>query len=151
MPSMQVPSTLSIWLSEQVLPFAIIMIVLSLALSVLFFSSRRRSRNLNQARLGMNEDTLVESLILDGFDPTICRTVYRYLQDEQNVYFPIKASDLLDEDLGLDLDAMDETIQDVLRLTHRVYLPGLRHAPIITVEDMVRFVQACPRMRERAA
>jgi hypothetical protein len=148
---MQTPSTLSIWLSEQALPLAIIVFLLAFVMIVLSVSARNRRVRLNEARSGTNEDTFVDSLIVYGFDPEISRTVYRYLQEKQNVHFPIEATDLLDEDLGLDMVDLDETVRDVFQLTRRRYQPGLRHTPLVTVEDLVRFVQASPRLVEQAA
>ncbi len=149
--SMQTPSTLSIWLSEQALPLAIIVVLLAFVMIVLTVSARNRRIRLNQARSGTNEDTFVDSLVVYGFDPEISRTVYRYLQDQQNVHFPIEATDMLDEDLGLDLVDLDETVRDVLQLTRRRYQPGLRHTPLVTVEDLIKFVQASPRQVDLAA
>ncbi len=143
---MQTPSTLSIWLSEQALPLAVIVVLLAFVMIVLTVSARNRRLKMNATRSGTNEDTFVESLLVYGFDPEISRTVYRYLQEKQNVHFPIEATDLLDEDLGLDLVDLDETVQDSLRLTRRVYQPGLKHTPLTTVEDLVRFIQASPRL-----
>ena len=148
---MQTPSTLSIWLSEQAVPLAIILVLAALVMIVLSVSARNRRVRLNQARAGTNEDTFVESLVVYGFDPQISRAVYSYLQEKQNVHFPIEATDLLDEDLGLDLVDLEETVRDVLQLTRRQYQPGLRHEPLVTVEDLVRFIQASPRLIERAA
>ena len=148
---MQVPYNLSIWLSEQAGPLALIAALLAFVMIVLYLSARARRARMNEARSHINEDTFVSSLIGYGFDPVIARTTYRYLQDKQNVSFPIEASDLLDEDLGLDLVDLDESIADILSLTGRLHQPGLRHNPIITVEDLVRFVQASPRLSEMAA
>jgi hypothetical protein len=148
---MQIPSTISIWLSEQAGPLALIVALLAFVMIILYVSARSRHARLNASRSHVNEDTFVDSLAAYGFDPGIARTTYRYLQDKQNVSFPIEASDLLDEDLGLDLVDVDETIVDILALTQRLHQPGLQHGPIITVEDLVRFVQASPRSSERAA
>ena len=142
---MQTPSTLTIWLSEQAVPLAIIACVIAFVMVVLSLSARSRRVRLNEERSGTNEDTFVEALELYGFDPEISRTVYSYLQNHQNVHFPIETSDLLDEDLGLDLVDLDQTVREVFKLTRREYKPGLRHMPLITVEDLVRFVQASPR------
>ncbi len=106
---------------------------------------------MNEARSGLTEDTFVNSLIGYGFDPIIARTTYRYLQDKQNVAFPIQASDLLDEDLGLDIEDLEQSVHDILALTARLYQPGIRYTPLVTVEDLVRFVQASPRLSELAA
>jgi hypothetical protein len=148
---MQIPSTISIWLSEQAGPLALIVALLAFVMIVLYVSARSRQTRLNESRSHVNEDTFVDSLSAYGFDPVIARTTYRYLQDKQNVNFPIESSDLLDEDLGLDLVDVDETIVDILALTERQHQPGLQHGPILTVEDLVRFVQASPRLSELAA
>jgi hypothetical protein len=148
---MQPPSTTYIWLSEQATPLAVLVVLLSFVMIVLYWSARNRRVHLSRARSGTNEDTFVESLLAFGFDPQISRTVYCYLQEKQHIHFPIECTDLLDEDLGLDLVDLDETVRDVLKLTRRQYQPGLRHTPLVTVEDLVRFVQASPRLSERAA
>ena len=148
---MQTPSTPLIWLSEQAWPLAIIVALLGFVMIALYASARARRLNMNEARSGLNEDTFVNSLLVYGFDPMIARTTFRYLQEKQRVSFPIEATDQLDEDLGLDMVDVNESIQDIFRLTDRIYQPGLKHTPIITVEDLVRLVQASPRLSEMAA
>lgn len=148
---MQVPNTLAIWLSEQAFPLLVIVVLLALVMIVLSLSARNRRIRLSKTRLGTNDDTFVNSLVVYGFDPQISRVVYNYLQEKQNVRFPIDAADMLDEDLGLGQADVEETVRDVLQLTRRQYHPGLRHEPLISVEDHVRFIQASPRVIERAA
>jgi hypothetical protein len=148
---MQTPSTPLIWLSEQAWPLAIIVALLGFVMIVLYTSARARRVNMNEARSGANEDTFVNSLLLYGFDPVIARTTFRYLQEKQGVSFPIEETDQLDEDLGLDMADVDESIRDILKLTDRIYQAGLKHTPVITVEDLVRLVQASPRIAEMAA
>lgn len=148
---MQTPSTLSIWLSEQAGPLAIIAVFLAFVMIVLYVSARNRRARMNEARSGANEDTFVNSLVVFGFDPVISRKTYRYLQETQRISFPIEAGDLLDEDLGLDSLDIEESIRDLMESTARLYQPGLQHDPIATVEDLVRFIQASPRLAERAA
>ena len=148
---MQTPSTLSIWLSEQAIPLAIIVVLLSLVMITLYVSARNRRVRMNEARSGNNEDTFVNSLVIYGFDPMISRNTYRYLQSTQKVSFPIEANDLLDEDLGLDNADVEESVHDLMDSNGRLYQPGLQHDPIATVEDLVRFIQASPRLSELAA
>ena len=148
---MQTPSTVSIWLGEQAGPLALIVLLLAFVMIVLYLSARSRRAKLNQERSGTNEDTFVNFLTTYGFDAKIARTAYRYLQEKQNVSFPIEASDLLDEDLGLDSADIEESVADLLMLNHRVYQPGLAHSPLVTMEDLVRFIQASPRVSEIAA
>lgn len=148
---MQTPSTPLIWLSEQALPLAVIVALLAFVLIALYTSARTRRAKMNEARSGANEDTFVNSLLIYGFDPVIARTTFRYLQEKQRVSFPIEATDQLDEDLGLGLSDVEESLQDILKLTDRLYQPGLKHNPLVTVEDLVRLVQASPRISELAA
>lgn len=148
---MQTPSTLSIWLSEQAVPLAIIVALLGFVMIVLYTSASARRVKMNEVRSGVNEDTFVDSLLVYGFDPIIARATYRYLQEKQLVSFPIEATDQLDEDLGLDLVDVDESILDILKLTDRQFQPGLKFAPIVTVEDLVRLIQASPRNSAMAA
>lgn len=148
---MQVPSTLWIWLTEQAVPLLIIVGLLAFVMIVLTVSARNRRAKMNESRSGVNEDTFVNSLLPYGFDPAIARTTFRYLQDKQRVSFPIESSDQLDEDLGLDIADVEESVRDLLGLTQRLYQPGLKHTPLVTVEDLVRFIQASPRLSELAA
>lgn len=148
---MQTPSTLSNWFSEQADPIGMIVLFLAFVMIVLYLSARNRRARMNKERLGSNEDTFVNSLLIYGFDPFISRGTYRYLQSTQRVSFPIDPGDMLDEDLGLDSRDVDETVTDLLFATERLYQPGLKHAPLLTVEDLVRFIQASPRLSELAA
>ena len=148
---MQVPSTVWIWLIEQAVPLLIIVGLLAFVMVALTISARSRRAKMIESRSGMNEDTFVSSLLPYGFDPGIARTTFRYLQEKQRVSFPIQATDQLDEDLGLDMVDVDESIRDILQLTERLYQPGLQYSPIVTVEDLVRFVQASPRLSQLAA
>jgi hypothetical protein len=148
---MQTPSTVPIWLSEQAVPLLTIVALLGVVLAVLYLSARRRRSTMNKVRAGATEETFVQSLLVYGFDANLARTTYQYLQQKQGVNFPIEAPDKLDEDLGLSLGDLDQSIRELLRLTHRTYLPGLKHRPLVTVEDLVRLIQASPRSAELAA
>lgn len=106
---------------------------------------------MNQSRAGINETSFVNYLSAYGFDANIARTTYGYLQDKQRVSFPIAASDLLDEDLGLDSADVDESINDLMQINGRLLRRGIVTTPMVTVEDLVRFIQASPRVSEMAA
>jgi hypothetical protein len=140
-----------LWLSQQALPLLILCLLAALIVLALHLSAKHRLQRMNDARVGVNEDTFVNSLLVFGFDPAIARATYRYLQQTQRVNFPIERGDLLDEDLGLDSDEIEESLIDLLNITQRLHRPGLRHAPLVTVEDLVRVVQASPRLSELAA
>jgi len=145
------PSTVQIWLSEQAKPLFLIVAVLIAGLLFLKFSAARRKAALLRERAGHTEDTFVQHLSTFGFDPSIARSTYRYLQTHQNVHFPIFLTDHLDEDLGLGLEDLEETKIALAIESRREFRPGLRHEPIVTVEDLIRFIQASPRKREKVA
>jgi hypothetical protein len=61
------------------------------------------------------------------------------------VAFPIDPRDDLDRDLGLDGEDVKLTVRDLLAETGREYLPGQLNSPLVTVVDLVRYIQASPR------
>ena len=120
--------------------FAILM-----GFGLVYFSAQSRRSSLVRDRSGCTVVTFAESLAAYGFDPDIARTTYVYLQQVQHVAFPIDPRDDLDHDLGLDSDDLEQTIRDLLGETGRVHLPGLLYSPLVTVVDLVRYIQASPR------
>jgi hypothetical protein len=145
------PSTVQLWLYDQAWPICIIAVLLVGGFMLLKFSAIRRRAAMQRERAGNTEDTFVEHLCSFGFDPSIARSTYQYLQNEQNVHFPILINDRLDEDLGLDLADIDQTTAALVVINKREFRPGVRHEPIETVEDLIRLLQASPRSKDVAA
>jgi len=145
---MSILFTLEQWLGEQVVPLFFIGFALLMGLAFLYFSAQSRRAALVRDRSGRTEDTFAEFLAGYGFDPAIARAAYRYLQDVQGVNFPIVPMDDLDRDLGLDDDEVKQAVRDLLAATGREYLPGLLESPLVTVVDLVRYIQASPRRVE---
>jgi hypothetical protein len=133
------------WLSDQAVPIFMIGFALLMGFAILYLSAQARRTSLVRDRSGRTEETFVDDLSGYGFDAEIARTAYRYLQEYQNVGFPIEPMDDLDRDLGLDSEDLKQTIRDLLSETGRVHLPGLLYSPLVTVGDLVRYLQASPR------
>jgi hypothetical protein len=148
---MAIPDTLQLWVSDQATPLLIVGVALILGFIILYVSARGRRSTMLNRRSGLSEDTFVEDLAPFGFDPNVARETYRYLQERQNIAFPILPLDALDEDLGLDSEDVEQTIHELLDLTGRVHLPGLLHSPLVNVEDLVRYIQASPRKTQSTA
>jgi hypothetical protein len=148
---MSAPTTVELWLSQQAIPLILIAVLLITGFLILTISARRRRATMLRERIGHTEDRFVEELCASGFDPKIARQTYRMLQAEQSVHFPILLGDRLDEDLGLDTADVEEMTTNLLAATGREHRPGLRQEPFVTVEDVVRFIQASPRRRHEAA
>jgi hypothetical protein len=136
------------WLGEQVAPVVFIGFAVLMGFALLYFSAQSRRAALVRDRSGRTEDTFAEYLAAYGFDPELARTTYRYLQRVQQVAFPIVPKDDLDRDLGLDDSDLKQTVRDLLDETGREYLPGLLDSPLVTVADLVRYIQASPRRVE---
>jgi hypothetical protein len=147
------PDSLSAWLQDQLRAIAMIMFLVVAASALLLkLAVYLRVARLSRERRNLTEQTFVEHLAMYKFDPSITGATYRYLQQVQGIRFPIRPSDLLDEDLGLDNQDQEETIADLLAELQREPSPGLRPTPLLTVEDLVRHLQASPRrIRGRAA
>lgn len=121
------------------------------ALALLFISGVSRQRRMTSSRAGEDVDTFVLHLASYGFDPELARETYLYLTTEENVSFPIRHTDRLDNDLRISDEETHRMIAHLLRLFDREAQPGMRHMPLITVEDVLRFVQACPMVSARTS
>ena len=148
---MVTPDTLTLWLKEQAWPLGIIVAFVLFAFIALKVSADRRHKALANEREGVNEETFTAHLQRYGFDPVITSATYRYLQEVQLVNFPILPGDHLDEDLGLDTEDVEQTVTELANALRRERAPGLRHTPVVTVEDLVRLIQASPRKSRSAA
>jgi hypothetical protein len=133
------------WLGEQIVPVFMIGFAILMGFAMVYFSAKSRRSSLTRDRSGRTEETFAEYLAAYGFDPEIARTTYRYLQEHQQVAFPIEPTDDLDRDLGLDGEEVNRTVRALLDETGREYLPGLLGSPLVTVVDLVRYIQASPR------
>ena len=133
------------WLGEQIVPGFFIGFAILMGIAMVYLSAQSRRSSLTRDRSGLTADTFAESLAAYGFDPEIARTAYVYLQQVQQVAFPIDPRDDLDRDLGLDGEDVKRTVRDLLAETGREYLPGLLNSPLVTVVDLVRYIQASPR------
>jgi len=148
---MVTPTNLYLWLSQQAWPAAIICSIILVTYVAAHYSAASRRRELTRKREGVSEESFAEYLTQFGFDPVIAAATYRYLQQVQRVDFPILPSDSLDEDLGLGLEEVDQTVNDLTAALKREWNPGLAHAPLVTVEDLIRLIQASPRIASYAA
>jgi hypothetical protein len=136
------------WLGEQVVPLMFVGFAVLMGFALLYFSAQSRRAALVRDRSGKTEETFADYLAAYGFDPEIARATYRYLQQVQHVAFPIVPEDDLDRDLGLDDNDVKKTVRDLLGEMGREYLPGLLESPLVTVLDLVRYIQASPRRVE---
>lgn len=127
------------------MPLFFIGFAVLMGFAMVYLSAKSRRSSLVRDRSGRTEETFAESLAVYGFDPEIARTTYRYLQERQKVTFPIEPMDDLDRDLGLDGEDLNRTVRDLLAETGREYLPGMLDSPLVTVVDVVRYIQASPR------
>jgi hypothetical protein len=138
-------------LSPHLQVVAVLLSLVAGAILLLFLSGWLRRRSLRKKRAGVTQERFTAFLQQYGFDPVITSSTYRYLQEIQMVGFPILPSDALDRDLGLDADEIDQTLRDLSSALHREYSPGLMYTPLITVEDLVRLLQAFPRTSRSSA
>jgi hypothetical protein len=95
---------------------------------------------MSRTRAGVTEQTFADYLSQFGFDTVIATSTYRYLQQVQKISFPILPGD------SLDLDDVEQAITDLTAALNRERNLGLVHAPLVTVEDLIRLLQASPRI-----
>jgi len=138
-------NTFSLGLQEQAIPILVIAIFVGLAFLLLKWVAASRHRALKLEREGVDESTFANQMQQHGFDPVIARSAFRYLQEVQGVRFPVLPNDLLDEDLGLDSEDIQQTLGDLTSALGRRLNAAMLHKPLVTVEDLVRLLQASPR------
>jgi hypothetical protein len=138
-------STAQQWLGDQIVPVLFIGFAILMGIAMVYFSAKSRRASLVRDRSGITAETFADLLSAYGFDPEIARRTYTYLQQAQRVAFPMEPQDDLDRDLGMDGEDVQRTIRELLDETGREYLPGLLDWPLVTVVDLVRYVQASPR------
>lgn len=137
---------LSDFLYAQVVPIAGLAVVLLAGLAILYISGISRQRRMIAARKGEDVESFVLNLASLGFSPGIARSTYEYLVTEEDVTFPIHPSDRLDRDLHVSEEDIHRMVANLLRINSREALPGMTLVPFLIVEDVLRYVQASPRV-----
>ncbi|HEX4154279.1 MAG TPA: hypothetical protein VHY48_01580 [Acidobacteriaceae bacterium] len=148
---MVLPFHIPAWIRQQAWPLGLLAAVLLIIAFLLRISAWFRQHSLRRKRAGVTQDSFTAYLQQYGFDPVIASSTYRYLQEVQLVPFPILPSDALDEDLGLDSNDIDQAVRDLTIALRREYSPGLTPNPVVTVEDLIRLLQASPRISRSTA
>jgi hypothetical protein len=145
--------TLSIpaWLGHRAWPLWLLLAVILACVLLLRLSAWFREHRLRRKRAGITQETFTAQLQQYGFDPVITGSTFRYLREVQLVPFPVLPGDDLEKDLGLTPEEIDQTVRDLTTALHRQYSPGLQPTPLVTVEDLIRLLQASPRIVQAGA
>src|SRR5579875_1986583 len=101
---------------------------------------------MRRKRAGITQETFTAQLQQYGFDPVITSSTFRYLREVQLVPFPVLPGDDLEDDLGLTPEEIDQAVRDLSIALRREFSPGLQPTPLVTVEDLIRLLQAEPRI-----
>ena len=134
------------WLGDQIVPVFFIGFAILMGIAMVYLSAQSRRSSLVRDRSGMHRGDVCEYLWLRmGSIRRLHGRLTVYLQEAQQVAFPIDPRDDLDRDLGMDGEEVKQTVRELLDETGREYLPGLLDSPLVTVVDLVRYIQASPR------
>lgn len=139
-------TSITAWLGHHAWPIWLLVAVVVLCIVLLRLSAWSRERSLRQKRAGVTHETFTAQLQQYGFDPVITSSAFRYLREVQLVPFPVLPGDDLEDDLGLTPEEIDQAVRDLSTALRREYSPGLQSTPLITVEDLIRLLQAEPRI-----
>ena len=138
------------WLGHRAWPLWLLLAVFVICVLLLRLSAWSRERRLRRKRAGVTQETFTVQLQQYGFDPVITGSTFRYLREVQLVPFPVLPGDDLEKDLSLTPEDIDQTVRDLSLALRREYSPGLQPAPLVTVEDLIRALQASPRIAKAA-
>jgi hypothetical protein len=139
------------WLERQMWPLGVLAAILAAGVLLLWLSAAVHRLRLRRRRRSITPESFTRRLEQFGFDPVIASVTYRYLQQMQGVAFPLLPGDKLDEDLGLGSEELEQTLADLAEALHRELSPGQNPAPPATVEDLIRVLQASPRVPRSSA
>jgi hypothetical protein len=134
------------WFGHHAWPLWLLLAAVVVCIVLLRISAWTREHSLRRKRAGITQETFTAQLQQYGFDPVITSSSFRYLREVQLVPFPVLPGDDLEKDLGLAPEDIDETVRDLAIALHREYSPGLQPIPPVTVEDLIRQLQAYPRI-----
>jgi len=144
-------NSITAWLGHHAWPLWLLLAAAVLCIVLLQLSAWSRERRLRRRRAGVTQETFTAQLQQYGFDPVITSATFRYLREVQLVPFPVLPGDDLEKDLGLSPEDVDESVRDLSVALRREYMPGMQPTPLVTVEDLIRLLQASPRMLRTAA
>ena len=145
--------TLSIpaWLGHHAWPLWLLLALIVACMVLLRLSAWLRERKLRRMRAGVTQETFTAQLEQYGFDPVITGSTFRYLREVQLVPFPVLPGDDLEKDLGLEPEDVDQAVRDLTTALRREHSPALQPTPLVTVEDLIRLLQASPRIGKTGA
>lgn len=105
-------------------------------------SKERKARRSTGARTDSSARSFAKLLESNGFDPAIALATYWYLQETQGRRFPILPSDQLERDLCLSAEEIEHTLLALMALLGRKPALGWHRQAVVTVEDLIRVLQA---------
>lgn len=145
--------TLSIpaWLGHHAWPLWLLLALIVACVLLLRLSAWYRERKLRRQRSGVTAQTFTAQLEQYGFDPVITGSTFRYLREVQLIPFPVLPGDDLEKDLGLAPEDVHQAVRDLTLALRREYSPGLQPILPVTVEDLIRVIQASPRITKTGA
>ena len=139
-------SSISAWLGHHAWPLWLLLAAVVGCIFLLRISAWARDSHIRRKRRGITQATFTAQLEQYGFDPVITSATFRYLREVQLVPFPVLPGDDLDKDLGLSSEEVEQAVRDLSIGLRREYSPGLQPVPLVTVEDLIRLLQASPRI-----
>jgi hypothetical protein len=134
------------WLGHHAWPLWLLLAAVVGCVVLLRLSAWMREHSIRRKRRGVTQETFTAQLQQYGFDPVITSATFRYLREVQLVPYPVLPGDDLEKDLGLDPQDIDQSVRDLSHGLRREYSPGLQPIPLVTVEDLIRLLQASPRV-----
>lgn len=144
-------NSITVWLANHAWPLWLLLAAVVLSIVLLRISAWSRDHRLRRRRAGVTQETFTAQLEQYGFDPVITSATFRYLREVQLIPFPVLPGDDLENDLGLLPEDVEATVRDLTMALRREYMPGLQPTPLVTVEDLIRLLQASPRIAKTGA
>jgi hypothetical protein len=111
---------------------------------IVFFCARGNKKMLTETRAGHDMECFVREMTAAGHDESVSRAVYCYIEEMHGIDFPILPGDDLCTTLGITDDDVYRAVPALLTDAGRAPQLGRLKQPIITVADLVDFVERAP-------
>jgi hypothetical protein len=132
------------WILNDGWTFSVLMVFMVASWVAVFFCARGNKKMLTKTRAGHDMDCFAQEMAAAGHNEDVARAVYRYIQEAHDIDFPILPGDDLSTTLGITDDDVYRAIPALLTGAGRAPQIGRLKQQIITVADLVDFVERAP-------
>jgi len=137
------------WILNDGWSVGVFLVFLAVSGITVFCAAKDRNKRILMSRAGYTVENFLAEMEAAGHDVQVARTVYQFIQGTYRVGFPIQPGDDLYLMLGITDASVWRAMPALLQATGREPRIGRLLKPIVTVQELVHFVEVAPMVSER--